>query len=293
MCTKVYCTILYLIAAIATIGLISTASFAADGVAGEWNIVVDTQGEETPATLTIVEEDGNYSGTLGTDQGELELSEVSFDDSKLSFTVEIPEVGMSAFMATIEGDSLDGKFEIPDTGMEMITTGTRAVVAVSISDLSADRGKDMPDTTKYEFCSEEWVSLARDYLVAAVGDADFEGVRFSFSETFTDAPANLVESGSTSTGWYVTVANGELRVGKGILPDADIRITADYATVLPLARMVFEGNPEGAAEAAKLGAAAAAAGKMSTEGDMTAIAKVPALAAAFAKLHDTLARRTL
>ena len=92
-------------------------------------------------------------------------------------------------------------------------------------------------------------------------------------------------------GW-ISVANGELRVGKGILPDADIRITADYATVLPLARMVFEGNPEGAAEAAKLGAAAAAAGKMSTEGDMTAIAKVPALATAFAKLHDTMARRT-
>ena len=34
---------------------------------------------------------------------------------------------------------------------------------------------DSTDTTKYEFGSEAWVSLARDYLVAAVGDADLEG----------------------------------------------------------------------------------------------------------------------
>ena len=72
-----------------------------------------------------------------------------------------------------------------------------------------------------------------------------------------------------------------------------MRITADYATVLPLARMVFEGNPEGAAEAAKVGAAATASGKMRREGDASGVANIPALAAAFAKLHDTLARRTL
>lgn len=293
MCTTVYRSILYLTAAIATIGLIYTASFAADGVAGEWNIVVDAQGEETPATLTIVEEDGNYSGTLGTDQGELELSGVSFDDSNLSFTVEIPEVGMSAFMATIEDDSLDGKFEIPDTGMEMITTGTRAVEVIPLSDLIGNVVEDKPDTTKYEFCSEGWVSIARDYLVAQVGDADLGDARFSFCEVFTDPPAHLLEPGETETGWYVSVADGKLTVGRGVLPDADMRITADYATVLPLARMVFEGNPEGAAEAAKVGAAATASGKMRREGDASGIANIPALAAAFAKLHDTMARRTL
>lgn len=41
-----------------------------------------------------------------------------------------------------------------------------------------------------------------------------------------------------------------------------------------------------------VGKAAAAVGKMRREGDMNAFAKVPALGAAFAKLHDTLARRT-
>lgn len=294
MRTSAFQTTHYLMAALAIVGLVSTEAFATEGPVGKWNISVDAQGQMAEAVLIIVEEDGKYSGTQ-VYQGELELSEVSFEDGELSFKLEVEGAGMFAeFTATIDGDLLKGKYILEDLGIEMITTGTRAGgTPASVAEKEYSAIVDPSDTTKYEFCSEAWVALARDYLVNAVGDADFGDAGFSFSETFTDAPANLAESDSTSTGWYVIVADGELRVEKGILPDADIRITADYATVLPLARMVFEGNPEGVAEAAKLGAAAAAAGKMSTEGDMTAMAKVPTLAAAFAKLHDALARRTL
>ena len=72
---------------------------------------------------------------------------------------------------------------------------------------------DSTDTTKYEFGSEAWVSLARDYLVAAVGDADLEGIRFSFCEVYTDPPAYLLEPGESTTGWYVSIADGEFRWG--------------------------------------------------------------------------------
>ncbi len=151
----------------------------------------------------------------------------------------------------------------------------------------------MNETTKYEFCSEDWVALARDYLVDAVGDADLGDGRFSFCEEFTDAPSHLLEPGESTTGWHVSVADGALRVGRGVLPDADIRVIADYATVLPLAQIAFADNPDAAADAQKTVEAATADGKMRREGDATAVAKVPALAAAFANLHDTLARRTL
>ena len=151
----------------------------------------------------------------------------------------------------------------------------------------------MNETTKYEFCSEEWVAIARTYLVDAVGDADLGDASFGFCEEFTDPPAHLLEPGESTTGWYVSLVRGELHVEKGLLPDADIRITADYATVLPLAQIAFEDNPEAAADAQKTVEAATADGKMRREGDLTAVAKIPALAGAFAKLHDTLARRTL
>ncbi len=151
----------------------------------------------------------------------------------------------------------------------------------------------MNETTKYEFCSEDWVAVARDYLVDAVGDADLGDASFAFCEEFTDAPSHLLGDGESTIGWYVAVADGELRVGKGVLPDTDIRITADYATVLPLAQIAFADNPDAATDAQKTLEAAMADGRMRREGDATAVAKVPALAAAFANLHDTLARRTL
>ena len=179
------------------------------------------------------------------------------------------------------------------------TTGylAAALAIVSLVPGAAFAGVDSTDTTKYEFGSEAWVSLARDYLVAAVGDADLEGIRFSFCEVYTDPPAHLLEPGESTTGWYVSIADGEFRVEKGVLSEADILITSDYATTLPLAQMVFEGNPEGAVQAQEMVEAATAAGKMRREGDANAFtnvaSKVPALAAAFAKLHDTLARRTL
>ena len=88
----------------------------------------------------------------------------------------------------------------------------------------------MSEATKYEFCSKEWVSVARDYLVAAVGDADLGDGRFSFCEVFTDPPAHLLEPGESTIGWYVSVADGELSVEKGVLPAtvaqaAHVRVT--------------------------------------------------------------------
>lgn len=150
------------------------------------------------------------------------------------------------------------------------------------------------EITKFEFCSKDWVSVARDYLIDAVGDADLGSASFSFCEIFTDPPAHLLDEGETEIGWHLILANGELTINSGVLADADLRIIADYTLILPLAQIAFKDNPEGIAIAQKITEAAAASGKMKREGDDKAFADMPpALAAAFAGLHDFLAHRTL
>lgn len=147
--------------------------------------------------------------------------------------------------------------------------------------------------SKVEFCSEAWVAIARDYLTKAVKGASLQGIQFTFCEVFTDPPAHLVDKNKDKTGWYVSVAGGELRIARGLVAEADYRITCDYQTVLPLARTVFENNPQGAADAQKAVEEATNCGKMIREGDREIFARYPVIANAFAKLHDTLARRTL
>ncbi len=116
----------YLVTAFAVIALVPVVAFAADGPVGEWNVLVNANGQESPSTLTIVEEGGRYSGTAASDQGVTELSEISYEDGTLSFTIELPEAGISiAFAGTIDGDSLQGRFEIPDMGVELPATGAR------------------------------------------------------------------------------------------------------------------------------------------------------------------------
>ncbi len=142
---------------------------------------------------------------------------------------------------------------------------------------------------KFEFCSASWVAVAREYIEAQCAGHDLTDVRLAFCERFTDAPPEIATEGDNVTGWYVRINDGTVDVGHGVIDGADLTITADYETVLPLARTVFEGNETGAAEAQKVVQAATAAGKMSREGDGSAMSRAPFLAG----LHDTLAKRTL
>ena len=146
----------------------------------------------------------------------------------------------------------------------------------------------MNDETRYEFSSAEWVAVARQHLQEAAQGVDLSGVSFTFNEVFTDAPAHLGTDDEGRIGWYVRVQDDRIEVERGILDEADLRIVADYQTVLPLARMVFAGNEALAAEAGRKVAAATAAGKMRWEGDD----QTTAGQAWMGGLHDALARRT-
>lgn len=141
---------------------------------------------------------------------------------------------------------------------------------------------------KYAFCSAAWVGVARDYIESQCAEHDISDIRTAFCEKFTNAPNDIVTEGDGITGWYFRIADGKVEVGHGVIEDADATIVADYDTVVPLARTVFEGNPDGAAAAQKAVEAAMAEGKMRREGNEGAMGATPFLAG----LHDILALRT-
>ncbi len=138
-----------------------------------------------------------------------------------------------------------------------------------------------------EFASAEWVDAIREAIVERFAAVDLAGVEVSFCEEFTDPPAHLRQPGEDRIGWYLRVHDGQLEVGRGVLEVSDARVVADYASTLPLARIVYADGPSSAAEAAKLAAAANKQGKLRFEGDQRVLARLPMLL-----VHDDLARRT-
>lgn len=146
----------------------------------------------------------------------------------------------------------------------------------------------MTKEDKHPFCSAGWVNEAREYVEGQCAGRDLSGISLKFCEKFTDAPPALATEPGNVTGWFIHIEDGAVEVGHGLLADADLVITADYETVVPLARTVFEGNPAGAEAAQQAVASATEQGKMKREGDEGAMANAPFLAG----LHDALARRT-
>ena len=97
--------------------------------------------------------------------------------------------------------------------------------------------------TRYDFASEEWVAIARDYLEEQTRDVDLSGISVSFNEVFSDAPSHLNANVEGKIGWYIRVADGSLEVRTGILPDPDLRVSCDYETVLPAVRRLSTDPP--------------------------------------------------
>ena len=101
----------------------------------------------------------------------------------------------------------------------------------------------MNDDTKYDFSSEEWVAVAREYLEGQTKDVDLSEINVSFNEVFSDAPSHLNPDADGRVGWYIRVTDGYLEVKTGILPDPDLRVSCDYETVLPAVRRLSTDPP--------------------------------------------------
>ena len=145
----------------------------------------------------------------------------------------------------------------------------------------------MPE--KVEFAGKEWVALAKEFLdkqMAATGDS-LKGIDFALCEVFTDPPAHLLRGDDNRVAWWFHIKDGEVEVGDREI-DIERKATLDYSETLPAAKTVYEGDPEGAAEAQKKLSEWIESGKV----DPSFLEAPKAVSVALAPLHDHLARLT-
>jgi hypothetical protein len=139
----------------------------------------------------------------------------------------------------------------------------------------------------YEFASPGWTAFMHGMITANVArlGAEADGLRWSICEVFTDPPAHLSPSGAPIA-WFCRVVGDQVTFGDGEIDDAEMKVTVDYAAVLPLGRYDTAGDPDRAAELARMSAGLVANGQLTRVGDRAA--RDPRMP----NLHDLIARVT-
>ena len=95
-------------------------------VVGEWNMVTQFQGQEIPATMRISVEDDKLVGVWISQGGEMELTDLTLEGDKLTFSRTMGRGGQALeFEGTVEGDEIKGEYASP-MGGALVCTGTRA-----------------------------------------------------------------------------------------------------------------------------------------------------------------------
>ena len=140
---------------------------------------------------------------------------------------------------------------------------------------------------KLEFGGAAWVKLVEEVALRLTAGVDLSGHDYGFCEEYTDPPSPLVEPGPKA-GFTLRIRDGVLQVANRVEDDVDCKITVDYQAVLPLARLVFGGDPAKREAADKQVEALVTAGKMHVKPGKRPSELVPELA----NLHDDLAKLT-
>ena len=145
-------------------------------------------------------------------------------------------------------------------------------------------------TGRAELVSDAWIDAARRYLEDAVAtEPALRSGSWSVCETFTDAPPGLGLPGDVAV-WHLRIDDGVVTVGRGELPDADLRVRGDYQAVLAMSQTVYAAGPEAVARArrelAHRHGPDAVVMEGGLQGDRAALR-------AIGGLHDHLAARTV
>ena len=141
----------------------------------------------------------------------------------------------------------------------------------------------MNKSTKFEFCSDDWIAVAREFVERRAEGADLTGINVTFNEVFTDPPAHLDHQGAGKIGWYLRIADNRIEVSSGVLAESDVRATVDYQMVLPAARRLSTDPPLDEETQKALTA------NIRREGDASVLRGLKWLSG----LHDVMAVRTL
>jgi hypothetical protein len=140
----------------------------------------------------------------------------------------------------------------------------------------------------YEFGSPGWMAFMHGMVAGRIADLGepARDVNFSICEVFTDPPPTLSPTGAPLA-WHCIVRGGEVEFGAFDRQDVEVRVVADYAAILPLARYDHaRGDPVRATEIAAQGQALRESGKLVVHGNRAQ--RDPRIG----NLHDPIARVT-
>ncbi len=87
---------------------------------------------------------------------------------------------------------------------------------------------------KYEFASAAWMDALHREIVAMVRTAPAD-LRYSFCEVFTGVPKHLDRNGTGTLAWSCRIEGSRVRFSE-TEDDVDMKTTADYTYLIPLAR---------------------------------------------------------
>jgi hypothetical protein len=140
---------------------------------------------------------------------------------------------------------------------------------------------------KYEFASREWFAALHAIFCerAAIAAQTDPGFRTSTCEVFTDPPHHLLSPGQSSLAWNCRIEGVRVDFALGEVDGTATKITGDYATLVPLARYVVDGDPAREAELERLLGQAVAAGKI------TVVSRAPT-AGRLGSVHDAICALT-
>jgi hypothetical protein len=94
---------------------VSKPAAGGDPISGEWDATADAQGTEVPFTLKLTFAAGKVTGESSSAMGTAALSEGTFANDKLAFTLEIPQ-GKLTFTGTVKDGKISGDFDMGGMG---------------------------------------------------------------------------------------------------------------------------------------------------------------------------------
>ena len=119
---------------------LSLSAFAAD-VAGKWNAVAkDPSGTEIKAELSLKQEGGKLTGTMGGPEGTIQLEDVEFKGNVLTYKLDYGGTPVTVKM-TLDGDKLSGNYTTDGGDSGPIEAGRiveKASAAAATSPIAGD-----------------------------------------------------------------------------------------------------------------------------------------------------------
>jgi hypothetical protein len=88
---------------------------------------------------------------------------------------------------------------------------------------------------KYEFASKAWMEALHREIAEMLRGAPAD-LRYSFCEVFTGVPKHLDRNGTGTLAWHCRIEGSRADFAETEGDDVDMKTTADYTYLIPLAR---------------------------------------------------------